>query len=151
MLRLHTRTITSSSTRESCETSSERFGGDASTHGYVVNAQLRRTVCWASETFEAHRIATLRSEMSSAISPRRRGKGTTISFIAAQTGVSVPTVSKVINGRSDVAPDTRRRVEAAIREAAHGVEADRSGRDGAADHPATRRLSRPLSQSDKAR
>ncbi|HYI22167.1 MAG TPA: LacI family DNA-binding transcriptional regulator [Candidatus Limnocylindrales bacterium] len=56
--------------------------------------------------------------MSSAISPRRRGKGTTISFIAAQTGVSVPTVSKVINGRSDVAPDTRRRVEAAIRD--HG-------------------------------
>ena len=57
--------------------------------------------------------------MSSAISPRRRnGKGTTISFIAEQTGVSVPTVSKVINGRSDVAPDTRRRVEAAIRE--HG-------------------------------
>ena len=28
----------------------------------------------------------------------------------------MPTVSKVINGRSDVAPETRRRVEAAIRE-----------------------------------
>jgi LacI family transcriptional regulator len=33
--------------------------------------------------------------------------------------VSVPTVSKVINGRSDVAPDTRRRVEAAIRDAGY--------------------------------
>ena len=41
-----------------------------------------------------------------------------MAVIAAQAGVSVPTVSKVINGRSDVAPDTRRRVEAAIRE--HG-------------------------------
>ena len=36
--------------------------------------------------------------------------------IAAQAGVSVPTVSKVINGRADVAPETRRRVEAVIRE-----------------------------------
>jgi LacI family transcriptional regulator len=48
----------------------------------------------------------------------RAANGTTIAFIAQQTGVSVPTVSKVINGRSDVAPETRRRVEAAIRE--HG-------------------------------
>jgi LacI family xylobiose transport system transcriptional regulator len=36
--------------------------------------------------------------------------------IAAHAGVSVPTVSKVINGRSDVSPGTRQRVEAAIRE-----------------------------------
>ena len=34
--------------------------------------------------------------------------------------VSVPTVSKVLNGRSDVAPETRRRVEAAIRD--HGYQ-----------------------------
>jgi LacI family transcriptional regulator, xylobiose transport system transcriptional regulator len=47
--------------------------------------------------------------------PGRNG-GTTIAFIARQAGVSVPTVSKVINGRSDVAADTRQRVEAAIRE-----------------------------------
>ena len=45
--------------------------------------------------------------------PLRRG--TTIAFIAEQTGVSVPTVSKVINGRSDVSAATRLRVEAAIR------------------------------------
>jgi LacI family transcriptional regulator len=47
-----------------------------------------------------------------------RNGGTTIAFIAEQAGVSVPTVSKVINGRSDVAAETRRRVEAAILE--HG-------------------------------
>ena len=58
--------------------------------------------------------------------PRRRGP-MTIAFIAEQAGVSVPTVSKVINGRSDVAPETRRRVEAAIRE--HGYRrSDRSQR-----------------------
>jgi DNA-binding LacI/PurR family transcriptional regulator len=40
----------------------------------------------------------------------------TIAHVAEQAGVSVPTVSKVINGRSDVSPETRRRVEAVIRE-----------------------------------
>jgi len=48
---------------------------------------------------------------------RRRG-GTTIAYIAEQTGVSAPTVSKVINGRADVSAATRGRVEAAIRQ--HG-------------------------------
>ncbi|WP_459644057.1 LacI family DNA-binding transcriptional regulator [Kineococcus sp. NUM-3379] len=38
----------------------------------------------------------------------------TISAIAAETGVSVATVSKVLNGRTDVAAATRARVEAAI-------------------------------------
>jgi DNA-binding LacI/PurR family transcriptional regulator len=45
-------------------------------------------------------------------SPRQRA--VTISQIAAAAGVSVPTVSKVINGRVDVAAETRRRVEDAI-------------------------------------
>lgn len=35
----------------------------------------------------------------------------TIAAIAREAGVSVPTVSRVINGRSDVAPGTRQRVE----------------------------------------
>jgi DNA-binding LacI/PurR family transcriptional regulator len=44
-----------------------------------------------------------------------RGPGrTTIAEIAEEAGVSVPTVSKVVNGRSDVSPETRRRVEAII-------------------------------------
>jgi DNA-binding LacI/PurR family transcriptional regulator len=60
--------------------------------------------------------------------PRRRGP-TTMAFIAEQAGVSVPTVSKVINGRSDVAPETRQRVEAAIRE--HGYRRSNRGHQAA--------------------
>lgn len=47
----------------------------------------------------------------------------TIARIAADAGVSAPTVSKVINGRSDVSPETRQRVEAVILE--HGYERSR--------------------------
>src|SRR5499427_6674470 len=36
---------------------------------------------------------------------------TTLALIAAEAGVSLPTVSKVVNGRPDVAPATRARVE----------------------------------------
>jgi LacI family transcriptional regulator, xylobiose transport system transcriptional regulator len=46
----------------------------------------------------------------------RPGRPTTIAHIAAQAGVSAPTVSKVINGRPDVSLATRVRVEAVIRE-----------------------------------
>ncbi|WP_159943888.1 MULTISPECIES: LacI family DNA-binding transcriptional regulator [unclassified Nocardiopsis] len=42
----------------------------------------------------------------------------TISAIAAEAGVSAPTVSRVLNGRGDVAPATRERIETLIRE--HG-------------------------------
>lgn len=38
----------------------------------------------------------------------------TIASIAHELGLSVPTVSKVLNGRTDVAPATRERVEAAL-------------------------------------
>lgn len=44
----------------------------------------------------------------------RSGGGPTIAAIAREVGVSVPTVSKVLNGRSDVATATRERVEAAL-------------------------------------
>src|SRR5690349_4050070 len=43
-------------------------------------------------------------------------RGVTIAYLAERAGVSVPTVSKVINGRSDVSEETRRRVEAVVRE-----------------------------------
>src|SRR5580693_9895583 len=36
--------------------------------------------------------------------PRRRA---TLAAVAAEAGVSLPTVSKVVNGRPDVAPETR--------------------------------------------
>ncbi|PSK93831.1 LacI family transcriptional regulator [Haloactinopolyspora alba] len=39
----------------------------------------------------------------------------TITAIAREAGVSVPTVSRVLNGRSDVAPGTRERVEDLLR------------------------------------
>ncbi len=55
-----------------------------------------------------------------AVAAPKRLRRVTIATIAQGAGVSVPTVSKVINGRSDVAPETRRRVEAAIRE--HGYQ-----------------------------
>lgn len=48
---------------------------------------------------------------------RRRGE-LTVAVIARLAGVSKPTVSKVLNGRAGVAAETRRRVEALLRE--HG-------------------------------
>ncbi|NDL57069.1 LacI family DNA-binding transcriptional regulator [Phytoactinopolyspora mesophila] len=44
----------------------------------------------------------------------------TISAIADEAGVSIPTVSRVLNGRSDVAPGTRKRVEELLRR--HGYQ-----------------------------
>ncbi|MFG2945849.1 LacI family DNA-binding transcriptional regulator [Streptomyces adustus] len=40
--------------------------------------------------------------------------GPTLAVVAREAGVSVPTASKVVNGRDDVAPDTRRRVTEAL-------------------------------------
>ena len=55
------------------------------------------------------------------VADRERQKGdptrpVTISYIAETAGVSIPTVSKVVNGRSGVSADTRARVEALIHE-----------------------------------
>lgn len=41
-------------------------------------------------------------------------RAATIATIATEVGVSVATVSKVLNGRADVAPETRARVEASL-------------------------------------
>jgi LacI family transcriptional regulator len=49
-------------------------------------------------------------EADAETAPRAGGK-VTITEIARQAGVSVPTVSRVVNGRSDVSPGTRARVE----------------------------------------
>ncbi|WP_034264496.1 LacI family DNA-binding transcriptional regulator [Actinospica robiniae] len=43
------------------------------------------------------------------------GESATLADIARAAGVSTPTVSKVLNGRADVAPATRERVEALLR------------------------------------
>lgn len=47
---------------------------------------------------------------------QRGAKSSTIAEIAARAGVSIPTVSRVLNNRPDVAPRTRERVEQIIRE-----------------------------------
>lgn len=52
-----------------------------------------------------------------------RGRPLTIAQIAELTGVSIPTVSKVVNGRSEVSPDTRAMVEDIIRK--HGYRRQR--------------------------
>jgi LacI family transcriptional regulator len=46
------------------------------------------------------------------------GRRVTIAAIAEEAGVSVPTVSRVLNGRTDVSPQTRERVEQLLSE--HG-------------------------------
>ncbi len=53
-------------------------------------------------------------EHDDASSDERRSPTVTIAQIAQEAGVSVPTVSKVLNGRSDVAASTRARVESVI-------------------------------------
>jgi len=61
-------------------------------------------------------VSSLR-DGSDPVAPRRRGE-VTVAGIARLAGVSAPTVSRVLNGKSGVALDTRERVEAVIRE--HG-------------------------------
>jgi LacI family xylobiose transport system transcriptional regulator len=45
-----------------------------------------------------------------------KGRRVTLTAIAGQAGVSIATVSKVLNGRTDVSPDTRVRVETLLQE-----------------------------------
>jgi LacI family transcriptional regulator len=58
------------------------------------------------------------------------GRRVTIAAIAAAAGVSVPTVSRVLNGRTDVSAETRERVERLLRE--HGYRRRNSRRRGQA-------------------
>jgi len=59
----------------------------------------------------------------------------TISAIAHEAGVSVPTVSRVLNGRADVAPQTRELVEALLKQHGYRRRASRqpAGRAGLLD------------------
>src|SRR5271169_512043 len=61
-----------------------------------------------------------------AAGPARSGREGSLTSIAAAAGVSVSTVSKVLNGRTDVAPETRERLGRILR--LHGYQvAPRSG------------------------
>ena len=64
---------------------------------------------------------------------RTSGRAVTITAIAAEAGVSVPTVSRVLNGRSDVAPQTRARIEQLLREHDYRKPARRTSRAGLID------------------
>jgi DNA-binding LacI/PurR family transcriptional regulator len=64
---------------------------------------------------------------------RRNSAGRTLATVARAARVSVPTVSKVVSGREDVAPDTRRRVTEALNR--HGYV--RRSRTMAADNQAS--------------
>jgi DNA-binding LacI/PurR family transcriptional regulator len=46
----------------------------------------------------------------------QHGQGSALAEIAGAAGVSVPTVSKVLNDRADVSPETRRRVQKYLRD-----------------------------------
>ena len=59
------------------------------------------------------------------------GQRATLATVAASAGVSVATVSKVLNGRSDVAPATRARVAGPAR-ASTTTSADAAARAGPA-------------------
>ena len=58
----------------------------------------------------------------------RRGRPT-LATVAASAGVSVATVSKVLNGRSDVAPETRARVQGILAEHQYVAPAPRRAAD----------------------
>jgi LacI family transcriptional regulator len=69
--------------------------------------------------------------------PKALTRKLTIAEIAAQAGVSIPTVSRVLNGRPDVAPATRVRIEQIIRESGYvrssAAKALRKGSSGIID------------------
>ncbi len=57
-----------------------------------------------------------------------RGQRPTLAAVAARAGVSLPTVSKVVHGRPDVAPATRARVERLLNELRYRRPGGRRGR-----------------------
>jgi LacI family transcriptional regulator len=57
----------------------------------------------------------------------------TMAKVASAAGVSVPTVSKVLNGRADVAPGTRRKVEETLTQFGYARPASRQRRAGLID------------------
>lgn len=73
-------------------------------------------------------MATTAGHSAAARSSRARP---TMAAIAREAGVSVPTVSKVLNGWSDVAPATRQRVEALLEQRGY-VRRSGAGRSAAA-------------------
>ena len=65
----------------------------------------------SSDTFANHASEQRSTREGTARWPTSAIAAATLASIAAAAGVSLPTVSKVVNGRSDVAPETRARIE----------------------------------------
>lgn len=66
------------------------------------------------------------------LQPRHPGesqRGITLAAIGRRAGVSKATVSKVLNGRLDVSPDTRKRVQALLDAYGYGLSAMAAGRE----------------------
>jgi LacI family xylobiose transport system transcriptional regulator len=92
-------------------------GAEAAAEAEEVRARLLREVAErrvAREAAAAERPAPPPTAPDDGRPARRRG-ALTVAAIAQLAGVSPPTVSKVLNGRPGVAPDTRRRVEELLR------------------------------------
>ncbi|WP_334169004.1 LacI family DNA-binding transcriptional regulator [Timonella senegalensis] len=66
------------------------------------------------DRYESMTIGHTTAAKGSARAPRQRGKGATISEIAQEAGVSIATVSKVLNGKSDISEATKAHVEEII-------------------------------------
>src|SRR5690349_2164642 len=66
-------------------------------------------------------VATLRCDFEcyrrgAVVAREASERRATLAAVAREAGVSVPTVSKVVNGRTDVAPETRARIETLLRQ-----------------------------------
>ncbi|MFD6986615.1 LacI family DNA-binding transcriptional regulator, partial [Streptomyces sp. NPDC059956] len=90
--------------------------------GQAFSLNFRRQQRTWSLTTWSRRPETLRKFAIPVASPERQRRGEklseqrpTLALIAAEAGVSQATVSKVVNGRSDVAPSTRERIEGLLR------------------------------------
>ena len=73
-------------------------------------------------------MATTEPAKNVPAAPGNRKRRPTLAAIAAEAGVSLPTVSKVVNGRPDVAPDTRALVERLLGERKYQRPGQRRGR-----------------------
>jgi len=73
-------------------------------------------------------MATTEPAKNGPAAPGNRKRRPTLAAIAAEAGVSLPTVSKVVNGRPDVAPDTRALVERLLGERKYQRPGQRRGR-----------------------
>ena len=76
---------------------------------------------------KSRKLAETSGSFPTVPTPENGSGRVTIADVAGAAGVSVPTVSKVINGRADVAPATRARVERLLRE--HGYRRRPPARD----------------------